>query len=84
MKYCRDCKHASGDNAPFYTGRFCLAPQVKPDVDLVEGRKRYPFASLMRRDEKYCGENAKWFEPAEPYKETHVSLWTLLFGGRRK
>ena len=64
IKLCRDCKHLDGDN--------CKAPQNSEDraPDFVNGigkAKRIIWygAQYCREDEKACGKEARWFEPAK-------------------
>jgi hypothetical protein len=53
MKYCKDCKHYSGSN-------FCKTPQN--GKSLVTGEPNVMFANVSRKDSKYCGLGAKYFE----------------------
>jgi hypothetical protein len=63
MKFCKDCKWCVGNNCAFF------------DIDLVTGERRHtdakdmPWCKYLRRDERCCGFDARFFEPIKEEEE---------------
>lgn len=68
MKLCIDCLHCERE-------MWCRAPQN--GVNPVDGGTQVRFAIVQRKDEKLCGESAKFFEPKP--QTVKLSWWKRIF-----
>jgi hypothetical protein len=70
VRLCEGCAHYRRTTM----GMWCIAPQRPNQVSMVDGSRQIAMAGLMRGD-RFCGAEARWFEPmpAPP-----ASLWQRI------
>ena len=81
-KLCKDCKFYKKQGYGGSTFDECLRPDLKKEINPINGQERMNFCYFERIWSDRCGDEARYFQPKDGTEEPEKpkTFWSWLFG----